>query len=96
MAARRATGRLGASRRLLPRTPRPRPAATTVTLAPAAGAGFLLAYLNRPTSASGTCAAATSLALRRGSASVTGPVRISSCGPALRVSPYVPAAALAT
>jgi len=65
-------------------------------LAPAAGAGFLLAYLNRPTSASGTCAAATSMALRRGSASVTGPVRISSCGPALRVSPYVPAAALAT
>lgn len=69
---------------------------TTVTVKPAARTGFLLAYLNRPTSASGSCTTATSMALRWGSASVTGPVRISVCGSALRISPYRTAAELGT
>lgn len=68
---------------------------TTITVKPAARSGFLLAYLNRPTSASGSCTPATSMALRWGSASVTGPVRISVCGP-LRISPYRTGAALGT
>jgi hypothetical protein len=66
-----------------------------VTLTPAGQAGFLLVFLNRPQSASGSCTTATTMRLTVRGATVTGPVQISLCGSALKVSPYVSRAKLA-
>jgi hypothetical protein len=67
-----------------------------VNLAPSAKAGFLLAYLNRPTSGDGSCGAATTMSLSVGTGQVSGPVQISLCGSAVNVSPYVTAGQLTT
>jgi hypothetical protein len=71
-------------------------APSPVTVNPSGRAGFMLAYLNRPSSESGSCTTATKMALRIGAAVVTGPVQISLCGEPLKVSPYVPADRLTT
>ena len=59
-----------------------------------ARAGFQLVYQNRPTSGTGSCSAATQMTLKLGGATVTGPVQVSVCGPAVKVSPYVPGSKL--
>jgi hypothetical protein len=69
--------------------------APPVNLKPGAKAGFLVLFLNRPTTGAGSCSAATTMNLSVGGGRISGPVQISLCGSPLNVSPYVPSSALA-
>jgi hypothetical protein len=67
-----------------------------VDLAPKAAAGFLVIFLNRPTSGDGSCGSATTMSVSVSGGKLTGPVQISLCGSPLNVSPFVPASQLTT
>jgi hypothetical protein len=67
-----------------------------VDLKPAAKAGFLILYLNRPTTGDGSCHPATTMNLSVGGGRISGPVQISLCGSPLNASPFVPASKLVT